>query len=149
MRSEPMNRDPNSSLRSSQRRAHTLAAPMLQFDLTREADQLLQMDSYAKGSPTGKTLVKEPDLRIVLMALKAGGRLEQHQTSGPISLQVLDGSVSLRVGETSVELPSGHLLALETGMVHDVEADEDAVFLLTIGRTAYQDVSDQHESHLT
>jgi quercetin dioxygenase-like cupin family protein len=31
-----------------------------------------------------------------------------------------------------VEVPAGHLLALDRGITHDVEAVEESVFLLTI-----------------
>lgn len=126
-------------------RTHTLAAPVLQFNLQAETEQLQRQDAYRKGDPSGRTLVKEPDLRIVLMALKAGARLEEHSASGPISVQALSGRLRLRLGESSVDLTEGELLMLEPGIPHDVEAIEDAAFLLTIGRTTYKDVSDRHE----
>ena len=47
-----------------------------------------------------------------------------------------------------VELATGQLLALEPGIPHDVEAIEDSAFLLTIGRTTYEHVSDWHERGL-
>lgn len=126
---------------------HTLAASILQFDLDGEAELLRRQDSYAQGRPTGRTLVKEPDLRIVLMTLKAGGRMEEHDASGPISIQPLDGTIRLQLPGRSVELKAGQLLMLEAGMRHDVDAVSDAAFLLTIGRTRYQQVSDHHERH--
>lgn len=126
---------------------HTLAGPMLRFDLHSEADHLRGLDVYEKGGPTGRTLVKEPDLRIVLMALKAGARLEEHRASGPLSIQPLEGVVRLQIPDGSVELRPGQLLMLEPGIPHAVEGVEDAVFLLTIGRTTYREVSDRHEPH--
>jgi quercetin dioxygenase-like cupin family protein len=150
MPEEPLDRNPDSSPESMSlpdHHTHTLAAPMLQFDLRIEAEQLRAQDSYPQGSPTGRTLVKEPDLRIVLMALKAGAKLKEHQASGPISIQALDGIIRLRVDQGSVELTPGELLMLESGIPHDVDAVQDAMFLLTIGRTTYQQVSDHHEPH--
>ena len=47
--------------------AQTLAAPVLRFDLCVEAGELRRQDSYTKRRPTGRTLVKEHDLRIVLL----------------------------------------------------------------------------------
>lgn len=127
--------------------SHTLAAPVLHFDLRHEMDQLRQLDTYRHGSPAGRTLVKEPDLRIVLMALKAGARLEEHRASGPISIQALEGTIRLRLREDSIELAQGELLMIEPAIPHDVEAVANAVFLLTIGPTTYQQVSDHHEPH--
>lgn len=127
---------------------HTLAAPMLRFDLRVEGEALRRQDSYRKGSPTGRTLVKEPDLRIVLMALKAGAKLEEHRASGPISVQALEGRIRLKLGDGSADLSQGELLMLEAGILHDVDAVDDALFLLTIGRTRYEHVSDHHEPHI-
>ena len=76
------------------------------------------------------------------MTLRSGTRLEEHQTSGPISVQVLEGTVHLRVAESNVELGPGELLMVESGIPHSVDAVEDAAFLVTIGRTTYRHVSD-------
>jgi quercetin dioxygenase-like cupin family protein len=118
---------------------------VLRFDLSSETEHLRSQPSYRRGSPTGKTLVKEPDLRIVLMALRAGSRLEEHEASGPISVQAIEGNLVLRLPDTAVQLTAGEMVALEPHIRHDVEAVDDAVFLLTIGRTRYEQVSDRHE----
>jgi len=125
-----------------------LAAPAMRFDLQSELNELRGDRRYRSGVPCGRTLVKEPDLRIVLMALKAGGRLEEHRASGPISVQPVEGRLRLRLPARSVEIAVGELLALEPGISHDVEAIEDSAFLLTIGRTTYKNVSDQHEPNM-
>jgi quercetin dioxygenase-like cupin family protein len=122
-----------------------LAAPVLRFELQAQLNELRRKRSYGSGGPTGKTLVKEPDLRIVLMALGAGSRMEKHRASGPISIHVIDGRIRIHLPTASTELVHGELLALESNIAHDVEAIEDAAFLLTLGRTTYQHVSDQHE----
>ncbi|HLJ67083.1 MAG TPA: cupin domain-containing protein [Chloroflexota bacterium] len=122
-----------------------LAAPILRFDLQAELERLRRQPGYDAGKPTGKTLVKEPDLRIVLIALRDGAGLEEHQASGPISVQVIEGKITLRVMNARVDLTAGEIVALEAGVRHDVEAAGDAAFLLTIGRTTYEQVSDRHE----
>jgi|SRR5579884_1505389 len=147
MQDNPRTTGPGPTSDSEGHHSYTLAAPMLHFDLRSEAEQLRRQPSYERGDPTGKTLVKEPDLRIVLFALKAGARLDQHQASGPISIQAIGGTIRLRAGNETVELASGNLLMLEPRVPHDVDALGDAVFLLTLGRTTYQDVSDRHEPH--
>jgi quercetin dioxygenase-like cupin family protein len=123
-----------------------LAAPVLHFELRAELHELHGQQSYNNGDPTGKTLVKEPDLRIVLLALKAGGRMDEHRASGPISIQGIDGRFTVDLPSGEVELTAGELVALEPNVPHGVKAIEDSVFLLTIGRTTYQHVSDHHES---
>ena len=140
--------DYGSTLRVSHSPKHggrAIAASVLSFDLQTELQQLRQQQSYQSGDPSGRTLVKEPDLRIVLMALRADGRLQEHSASGPLSIQAIQGPLRVHLPDGSVELTPGQLLALESGIRHDVEAIEDCAFLLTIGRTMYEHVSDLHE----
>lgn len=135
--------------RHSEHHDRVLAAPVLRFDLQAQLAQLRSLGSYETGAPTGKTLVKEPDLRIVVMALRSGGRLEKHRASGPISIQAIEGRFHLHLPSGTIELKAGELLALEPGIPHDVEAIDDTAFLLTLGRTTYEHVSDQHEPRLS
>jgi quercetin dioxygenase-like cupin family protein len=148
MHGDEGDRDPDSTLEGSRSPKHggrALEGPVLSFTLETEVEQLRQQPSYLNGDPSGRTLVKEPDLRIVLFALRAGARLREHQASGPISIQVLEGSIRLRLPAESVELTAGRLMALESGIRHDLEAIDDSAFLLTIGRTRYEQVSELHE----
>jgi len=118
---------------------------VFRFDLRVELARLRSGAGYSRGDPTGSTLVKEPDLRIVLMALKAGSRMHEHDASGPISVQPVEGRIRLVAGSEVVELSAGEMVALKPGISHQVEALENAAFLLTVGRTKYHDVSIDHE----
>lgn len=111
----------------------TLSGPLLQFDLAGELDQLHRDDSWLQ--PTGrssKTLVKHPDLRIVLIAMRANTRMHEHNAAGRISVHTLAGHIRLHLPGQVVDLPSGRLLALDQCVLHDVEAVEDSAFLLTL-----------------
>jgi quercetin dioxygenase-like cupin family protein len=111
----------------------TLSGPLLQFDLAGELDQLHRDESWLH--PTGrssKTLVKHPDLRIVLIAMKANTRMHEHTAAGRISVHLLNGHIRVHLPERVVDLPAGHLLALDQCVPHDVEAAEDSAFLLTL-----------------
>ena len=108
-----------------------LTAPLLTLDLNREIEQLRSEGRWQSGH-TARTLAKYPDLRVVLIVMKAGGRLEKHRAEGRISVQTLDGRIRLNSAERSVELAAGQLLTLESGIPHDVEGIVDSAFLLTI-----------------
>jgi quercetin dioxygenase-like cupin family protein len=108
-----------------------LAAPLLTLDLNREIEQLRSEGRWQSGH-TAKTLAKYPDLRLVLIVVKAGGRLEKHRAEGRISVQTLDGRIRLNSPERSVELAAGQMLTLEGGIPHDVEGIVESAFLLTI-----------------
>ncbi len=111
----------------------TLSGPMLQFDLASELDQLHRDESWLQTTGrSAKTLVKYPDLRIVLIAMKANTRMHEHTAAGKISVHSLNGHIRLHLPEQVVDLPAGHLLALDQCVPHDVEASEDSAFLLTL-----------------
>lgn len=107
------------------------AAQHLQLDLVEELDALLHKPDWTNG-PNAKTLVKHETLRVVLIALKAHGRIAEHQTEGRISIQTIRGHILVRAAGQRFDLPAGRLLVLDAGLRHDVEALEDSGFLLTI-----------------
>jgi quercetin dioxygenase-like cupin family protein/iron-sulfur cluster repair protein YtfE (RIC family) len=117
---------------SSERPAQRLAAPLLAFDLPAEIARLQQESAWVEGERNGKTLVKEPDFRIVLTAMKSGTRLAEHEADARISIQVLSGQLAVSVQNATTELAEGHLLALERNIPHDVVALKDSAFLLTL-----------------
>lgn len=78
------------------------------------------------------TLVHRDTLRVVLMAFDAGARMPEHDAPGPVTLQVLRGRLRIGTPDGAVELVPGQLLALETALVHDVEALEESDLLLGV-----------------
>jgi quercetin dioxygenase-like cupin family protein len=111
----------------------TLSRSVLQFNLASELDQLYRDESWLP--PTGrssKSLVKYPDLRIVLIAMRANTRMHEHTAAGRISVHTLKGHIRLHLPERVVDLPAGNLLALDQCVSHDVEASEDSALLLTL-----------------
>lgn len=111
----------------------TLSVPLLQFDLPEEIRQLCQEDSWLRDiGRSSKTLVKHPDLRIVLISMRANTRMHEHKATARISVQTITGHVRLHLPERAVDLPAGHLLVLDQCLPHDVEALEDSAFLLTL-----------------
>jgi quercetin dioxygenase-like cupin family protein len=104
---------------------------MLSFNLYEEIRRL-ESEQPWQAEHTANTLVKYPDLRIVLVALKAGGTLHEHRTSGRISIQTLTGKVTLHLRNGIMEMPAGQLATLDHDLVHNVVAEVNSVFLLTI-----------------
>lgn len=108
-------------------------AVSFEFDLHAQIEQLKSERAWQTGR-NARTIVKYPDFRVVLMLVKAKMRIEEHQADGRISVQTLAGHIRMRVTGKDIDLPVGHLLALDHGVRHDVEALEDSAFLLTIAR---------------
>ncbi|HET9215907.1 MAG TPA: cupin domain-containing protein [Terriglobia bacterium] len=117
----------------SHRRPHSppTAGPFLEYDLTKEVHELHEEPSWKNGQNT-KTLVKYDNLRVLLTALKAKVRISEHKTEGRISVQIISGHLRMTASGRTFDLRPGSLLALDSGILHDVEALEDSAFLLTI-----------------
>ena len=114
------------------RAPRTLSGPVLTFDLAKEAHRLRDESPWSQHGRNAVTLVKHSDLRIVFIIMKAGARMEEHHSGARISVHTLSGRVRLRLGEETVDLPAGHLLALEKDIPHDLEAVQESSVLLTI-----------------
>src|ERR1700732_2646461 len=111
----------------------TLDASVLRCDLLEEIQNLHKEEAWLQGTgPSSKTLVKHPDLRIVLLAMRKKMCMHEHKTAARISMQTLAGHIRLRLPDRMVELPTGQMLVLDQCVPHDVEAEEDSAFLLTL-----------------
>jgi quercetin dioxygenase-like cupin family protein len=91
---------------------------------------------HARASAAGRsahTLFGGHDhrLRQTLIALRAGQRLEEHESPGEATLQVLLGRVLLTAGAESHAAGAGDLLPIPPAR-HALAAEEDAVVLLTV-----------------
>lgn len=73
----------------------------------------------------------ERALRQTLIALRAGQRLEEHESPGEATLQVLGGRIRLIAGDVEWQAMAGDLLVIPDAR-HRVEAEEDSTFLLTV-----------------
>jgi len=109
-----------------------LAAPVPELDLEREIERLHAERAWQEFGRNAKTLVKNPELRIVLMTLKAGGHLDEHAAPGAISIQVLAGRVRVSLRSEKLELAAGELVAVGPAVRHELEALEPSSVLLTI-----------------
>jgi hypothetical protein len=58
--------------------------------------------------------------------------MRQHRAEGRISIQQLKGQVRIHLADRRVTVSAGHLLVLDCGVLHDVEALEESALLLTI-----------------
>jgi quercetin dioxygenase-like cupin family protein len=102
-----------------------------QYDLMSEISAFESRKPWQQGL-TSKLLLKSSDFRLMLIAMQNGAKMQEHHSDGRISIQALRGRIRVHVGDRVVELTSGHLLALDRSIKHDVEALEDSAFLLTI-----------------
>lgn len=107
-------------------------APTLSFDLTAEAASLRQSPLMHEGKHTARTLSMHPDLRLVLMVLRAGGRIHAHKVRRAVSVQTLAGHVVLNLQDRRVDMRQGNIVVLDKSIVHDLVAVEDSTVLLSL-----------------
>lgn len=70
-------------------------------------------------------------LRQTLVALRAGSDLDEHESPGEATLQVLHGRVTLVAGDNRWNGSPGDLIVIPDSR-HALEAVEDSVVLLTV-----------------
>ncbi len=120
---------------SDRRRPHPtsqqMTGPYLQFDLASELAQMRREQGWNDGH-IAKTLVKEDDFRVVLIALDRNGRLPEHKVYGRFSVQAIAGHVRMHALGRTFDLPAGSLLSLDRAGPHDVEAIDESAILVTI-----------------
>jgi quercetin dioxygenase-like cupin family protein len=107
------------------------AGGMVSFHVMDEAARLKAKPEWSSEDRLAVSLVKDDALNILLMVLKKGARLAEHRTRGPIAVHVLSGSVRFSAGSEGKELSSGSMVALDRNVVHELEALEESIVLLT------------------
>jgi quercetin dioxygenase-like cupin family protein len=58
--------------------------------------------------------------------------MRQHRAEGRVSIQQLEGQVRIHLADRKMNVSAGHLLVLDCGVLHDVQALEESALLLTI-----------------
>src|SRR6478609_5852914 len=97
------------------------------------ADEHLRHAREGSAGRSAHTLFGGHDhrLRQTLIALLAGQSLEEHESPGEATLQVVSGRVRLIAGDDTQEAGPGDLVTIPPDR-HALAADEDSVVLLTV-----------------
>jgi quercetin dioxygenase-like cupin family protein len=96
----------------------------------------IDRELLAQRGRTSRTIVKEGPLRIVLMAIAAGGDLPAHSTDEPVQIHVTDGEIVFHAVDEDYHLVKGDVLVFAAGVEHSAKSEDGCVFLLTVVRTA-------------
>lgn len=102
-------------------------------DLPARLREIRASDEWKAGKRSARTLLKEDGLRLTLAALPSGATVSPHRAEGPISVLVLEGRIRFVAGEEETVLDEGRVLTLPAGLLHSLEALEDAAVLVTVG----------------
>lgn len=108
---EPQARD-TANNRLDLRPAERLGAPTIHVELNHGLELLRASDSYRGADHAATTIVKRPGIRVLLVALRAGGQMHEHHADAPITVQVLEGRIRFDVDGQIQELLPGHLVSI-------------------------------------
>lgn len=102
-----------------------------QNNITDIPKAVAELDSDLEKSINAHPLYKTVGMQIMLIALNAQAELKKHSAPGPISVQVIKGSISFRTDEMANDLITGQIITLEAQVPHSVYAHERSIFLVT------------------
>lgn len=108
---------------------------MEKFSLVAIGRQQLDAARAAASGRAAQTVYggHEHVLRQTLIALRAGARLDEHDSPGEATVQVLSGRIVLTSPTASWEGATGAMIVVPPER-HAVEALEDSTFLLTVAK---------------
>lgn len=109
-----------------------LDEPLSTFDLAQALADLKAEAALEREGRNAIILHKQDDLKVVLIAMRAGNEIRSHQARAPITVQVLEGEIRFNTEKASLRLRRGELTTLHANLAHSVKALEDSAFLLTL-----------------
>jgi len=83
--------------------------------------------------PIVKVLQKSENVKVIVLGLKKGVILKEHQTNVTTKLVVIEGNITYREGSASVMIDRFEDIDIPVNTLHAVEAMEDSICLLIQG----------------
>lgn len=120
---------------SDDRGARPLAESLMAFELGQEIASLRQEPAWTEGDRNARTLVKSAGLRLLLASLRRSAEMQEQHGEGPVTIQLLEGRVTLKAGGAEVTLDEGVVASIEAGLPWNLRADAQAAILVTFAWT--------------
>src|SRR4051794_10969511 len=95
------------SFRHEYLQSHQVSGNALLLDIERESREILEAASAAGVKHAAKTLVKDGPLWLIVLGFMSGSSLREHRAGGPVSIQVLSGSVEITTAECAQTVSLG------------------------------------------
>ncbi|MBX3001007.1 MAG: cupin domain-containing protein [Caldilineaceae bacterium] len=83
-------------------------------------------------SIVSRTLIAEPELRVVLFGFAAGQELTEHKTPMAATIQILAGEGEIKLGEDTTKVGPGDLIYMTPNLPHSVFAQSALTMILTM-----------------
>ena len=93
---------------------------------------LVNLVDYEKGRVVSRTFAQNEAISLTLFAFDEGEGLSTHAAAGDAMVQVLDGEVSLTIGDQEVVATAGEVVVMPADIPHSVNAVKRFKMLLTV-----------------
>ena len=93
---------------------------------------LVNLVDYEKGRVVSRTFAQNEAVSLTLFAFDEGEGLSTHAAAGDAMVQVLDGEVSLKIGDKEVVATAGEVVVMPADIPHSVDAVKRFKMLLTV-----------------
>ena len=103
------------------------------FPLMSMAEKLMEEATSATSGRASLTLAHGDEMTLVLVALKAGTTLEEHQAPAAASVITLSGDIIFTTSGEKITLERAEAVTFTADVLHAVYATEDSAFLIVIG----------------
>ena len=97
-----------------------------------EPHTLVNLVDYEKGRVVSRTFAQNDAVSLTLFAFDEGEGLSTHAAAGDAMVQVLDGEVSLTIGDKEVVATAGEVVVMPADIPHSVDAVKRFKMLLTV-----------------
>ncbi len=105
------------------------------FPLMSMAEKLMEEATSATSGRASLTLAHGAEMTMVLVVLKAGTTLEDHQAPAAATVITLSGNIIFTSSAEKITLEQGEAVTFTADVLHAVYASEDSAFLIVIGGT--------------
>jgi quercetin dioxygenase-like cupin family protein len=105
------------------------------FDLRQTATSLQQEAHASQQGHRQISIFHRGNVTMVLFVFEAGGTMREHRANGMVTIHVLDGALSVTTPQSTYDLQSGHVLALDADVPHSLQATALTQMLLTVHRS--------------
>jgi len=107
------------------------AGGMVTLTIAEEIARLRDSTEWTSADRHSVSVVKDDALNVLLIMLKKGAHLHEHRTKGPITVQLVSGSVGFTGGSAHFVVSAGQIVALDRNVPHSLEALEETALILT------------------
>ncbi len=79
-----------------------------------------------------RTILNDDRIKVVLFSFAAGEELSEHTASMPATLQFLQGSARVSLGDDRVDATTGTWIYMEPNLKHGIRTETPVMMLLTL-----------------